>query len=80
MKSAAQSGASTTGAVPSFLTRLERVWDGEDVCALVNRTGEYRLERRFPAETRVYVGSLSTSELQELSAILDTDELRNISQ
>jgi hypothetical protein len=61
------------------LARLERLQRHEDVCALVTRSGEYHLERRYAAKLEVFVGSLSQSQLQEFEQITDTAELRNIS-
>ena len=79
LPSAAQSSSPAAEPLPSVLTRLQRVREHEDVCVLVSRDGQYRLERRLPQETRVYVGSLSPSELQGLATILNADELRKIS-
>jgi hypothetical protein len=67
-------------APPPVLARLERLQTHEDVCALVNRSGEYRLERRYAVKLEVFVGSLSPSQLQEFEQIIDTAELRNISR
>jgi len=65
---------------PPVLARLERLERHEDVCALVNRSGEYRLERRYAVKLEVFVGSLSPSQLQEFEQIIDAAELRNISR
>ncbi len=65
---------------PPVLARLERLQRHEDVCALVNRSGEYRLERRYAVKLEVFVGTLSPSQLQEFEQILNAVELRNISK
>jgi hypothetical protein len=65
---------------PPALARLERLQRHEDVCALIDRTGAYRLERRYAAKLEVFDGSLDPGELNEFNRILDTPELRNISR
>src|SRR5437763_10467429 len=79
-QSAAQSTSSVETTVHSTLTRVQHVWNDEDVCALVNADGGYRLERRFPRQTRVYVGTVTPQQLQELNAILNVEALKEISQ
>src|SRR4051812_15927188 len=63
---------------PPVLARLERLQRHEDVCALIERSGKYRLERRFAAKHEVFEGSLSPTDLEQFAAILDAAELRNI--
>src|SRR5437870_5546208 len=65
---------------PGVLARLERLQRHEDVCILVNRSGAYRLERRYAAKQQVFAGVLSGLQLDEFRTILDKDELRNISR
>lgn len=65
---------------PPVLARLERLQQHEDVCALIQRTGTYRLERRYAAKLEVFDGNLSPKELEEFNRILNSDELRNISR
>jgi hypothetical protein len=65
---------------PPVLARLERLQRQQDICALVNRSGDYRLERRYAAKIEVFVGSLSPSELQEFEQNLNAADLRNISR
>jgi hypothetical protein len=72
--------SSTASDRAPFLARVERARLGENVCVLVSPTGEYRLERQFPAKTEIFVGSLSPSELQKLERLLNADELRRLSQ
>jgi hypothetical protein len=77
----AAAGADAQGPrVGSFLARVQRVRDREDVCVLVAQDGNYRLERRFPNETRVYVGVMPPADLQGLESILGNDSLKRISQ
>jgi hypothetical protein len=52
----------------------------DDICVLINRSGYYRLERRYAAKQEVFVGSLSASDLQEFEQILNTPELHQISR
>lgn len=65
---------------PPVLARLERLQQHEDVCALIERTGNYRLERRYAARLDIFDGSLSVPELEEFNRILNDDALRNISR
>lgn len=65
---------------PPVLARLERLRQHEDVCALIERTGNYRLERRYAAKLEVFDGSLSPPELEEFNRIVNNNELRNISR
>ena len=65
---------------PPVLARLERLQRHEDVCALIERTGVYRLERRYAAKLEVYDGSLGPTALEEFNQILDATELRKISR
>ncbi len=62
------------------MVRMERVYDREDACVLLNRSGYYRLERHFPNQTKVYIGSLSGADLQKLQEMLNTPELQQLSQ
>lgn len=79
LAAAAASAQTGNPTAPGFLTRLQRVRDHEDVCVLVARDGNYRLERRFLNETHVYVGVLPYADLQGLETVLNNDRLRNIS-
>lgn len=69
---AAQSG-------PALL-RMERVQRGEAVCVLVQDDGSYRLEKLFRAKTEMYTGSLDSTRIERLRAMLDDDQLRKLSQ
>ena len=73
----AQSVSST--ADDASLARLERGRMDEDDCVVVSHTGQFRLERRFPNEVRVYEGAVSAGELQDLVNILDNKDLKRIS-
>jgi hypothetical protein len=64
---------------PPVLARLERLQQHEDVCTLIARDGNYRLERRYATKLEVFVGSLLPVELEELNRILDGTDLQNIS-
>lgn len=72
--------AQAVNAAPAYLMRMERLQQGEDVCVLMSQSGNYRLERRYPSTTRVFLGSLSPAELQQLRATLNSDSLQKLSQ
>ena len=77
------SGQSSTdiGAVaPPLVTRIERLQRHEDVCALVNREGQFRVERLYSAKTEVFAGKLSTADLEGLQQLLDSSQLKSLSQ
>jgi hypothetical protein len=63
-----------------LMVRLERVYDGENACVLLNRSGDYRLERHFSKKTEVYVGSLPAGAVQQIREILDGPQLSQLSQ
>jgi len=62
------------------MVRVERVYDGEDACVLLNRSGDYRLERHFNNQTNVYLGLLNPEDLARLQGVLDSPQLMNLSQ
>ena len=62
------------------MVRVERVYDGEDACVLLSRSGDYRLERHFPNQTKVYLGLLNPEEISRLQEVLDSPQLMNLSQ
>ncbi len=76
----AQAVTGGDNAVPAYLMRMERLRVGEDVCVLMNQSGQYRLERKYPSTTQVFLGSLSPAELQQLHATLNADGLQKLSQ
>lgn len=59
---------------------MERVQRGEAVCVLVQDDGSYRLEKLFRAKTEMYTGSLDSTRIERLRAMLDDDQLRKLSQ
>jgi hypothetical protein len=65
---------------PGFWVRMERFYDHEDVCILVNTEGNYHLERVFSNKSEVYVGSLDAATVADLTAKLDAEQLRGLSQ
>jgi hypothetical protein len=65
---------------PTYLVRIERLWEYHDVCLLVNHNGAYRLEKVYPGKTEVSAGLLSAENLEELRQLLDADPLRDLTQ
>ena len=63
-----------------LLMRAERNYDGEAACVLLNDSGNYRLERHFQRETRVYVGLLTPNELAKVRSLLQAPQLQRLSQ
>src|SRR2546430_944553 len=64
-----------------YLARLERAYLGEDEdsCALINRIGQYRFERRFPHKTDVFLGALSLEQLHSFEEMLKQESLARLS-
>ena len=60
------------------LARMERSQPGEDVCVLVSKTGDYRLEQQVRTETRVFVGRLPGPDLHSLQVLLNDNNFRAI--
>src|SRR5215469_11365064 len=68
------------GQPSGIMLRVERIYNGENACVLLNRSGDYRLERHFVHKTTVYLGVLSPQEVQEVQAVLDARPLAQLSQ
>jgi len=68
------------GQPSGIMLRVERIYDGENTCVLLNRSGDYRLERYFLHKTNVYVGLLPPQNVQEIQAVLDASPLAQLSQ
>ena len=62
------------------LVRMQRVRRDENVCVLVKRSGEYELEKIYPAKSEVYAGTLPAAGISELERSLNSDDLRRLSQ
>lgn len=58
-----------------YLARLERGQLSEDACALINRNGQYRFERRFRSKTDVFLGALSPEQLRSFEEMLNQESL-----
>lgn len=69
-----------TQSTSGLVVRIERIHDGEDACVLLNRSGDYRLERHFVRKTNVYVGTVAAAEVEEVRQWLDADQLKQLSQ
>ena len=65
---------------PQPLLRIERVREGEAVCALVQDDGTYRLEKLVRAKGDMYTGTTDADQIARLRAILADGQLKTISQ
>src|SRR6266478_4592722 len=68
-----------TTAVP-YLLRMERLRSDQDVCVLVQRDGQYHLERLHPYGIRVFEGKLPNGALASLESLLMKDRLLRLQQ
>jgi len=59
---------------------MQRVEYTDTVCVLVRQDGNYRLEQTHYRKTKVFEGSISAAELNNLWIVLNADELRTLSQ
>ena len=62
------------------MMRMEGIYDGENTCVLLNRSGDYRLERYFVYKTKVCLGVLPAQDVREIQAVLDACPLAQLSQ
>ena len=62
------------------ILRIERVQDGEAVCALISEDGGYRLEKMFQNKNEMYNGTMDISRLEHLRELLRNEQLRGFSQ
>jgi len=70
----------TAPATPQPLLRIERVREGEAVCALVRDDGTYRLEKLVRAKGDMYNGTTDADQIARLRTLLADAQLRAISQ
>jgi len=75
----AQTAPEAALARSEYLARLERGQLSEDACALINRNGQYRFERRFPNKTDVFLGALTPEQLQSFEEMLNQESLVRLS-
>jgi hypothetical protein len=75
----AQAATEVPSPASVFLARIEHGQQSEDACALVNRSGQYRFERRFPRKTDVFVGTLSQEQLRSFEEMLNQQSLVGLS-
>jgi hypothetical protein len=68
-----------TATVP-YLLRMERLRSDQDVCVLVQRDGQYHLERLHPYGIRVFEGKLRNGALASLESLLMEDRLLRLQQ
>src|SRR5215467_3728327 len=68
-----------TGAVP-YLLRMERLQSGQDVCVLIQRDGQYHLERLNPYGISIFEGKSPSGALTSLENLLKKDELFRLQQ
>jgi VWFA-related protein len=69
-------GQTSSSNASPYLLRIQHVTDGEQVCALLRRDGQYHFER----SSAVYEGALPPATLTDLQNALDTDELTHLTQ
>ena len=62
------------------ILRIERVQDGEAVCALISDDGGYRLEKMFQNKNEMYNGTMDISRLEHLRQLLRNEQLSSLSQ
>ena len=62
------------------ILRIERVQDGEAVCALISDDGGYRLEKMFQNKNEMYNGTMDISRLEHLRKLLRNEQLSGLSQ
>jgi hypothetical protein len=72
-----QAAGATT--VP-YLLRMERLRSGQDVCVLVQRDGQYHLERLHPYGIRVFEAKLPDGALASLESLLMKERLLRLQQ
>ena len=63
-----------------YLLRMERLRSDQDVCVLVQRDGQYHLERLHPYGIRVFEGKLPNGALASLESLLMKDRLLRLQQ
>lgn len=68
-----------TATVP-YLLRMEHLRSGQDVCVLVQRDGQYHLERLHPYGIRVFEGNLPHGAVASLESLLIKDRLLRLQQ
>jgi hypothetical protein len=73
-------GQSTGSSTP--LVRMERQTYDQDVCVLVRESGQFHMERLAPGmgQSRIYEGTLPDSAFSELRTLLNSDDLKNLTQ
>jgi hypothetical protein len=68
---------STSG---SYLVRMERQTREENVCMLLQKDGNFHLERIITGRPRVFEGTLPSSSVGEIEALLNADQITNLKQ
>ncbi len=63
-----------------YVVRIETFRPGEDVCVLLRGDGQYHLEKLKGEDARIFEGSIPASEIEAVEKLLNTDELRKLSQ
>jgi hypothetical protein len=73
----AQSDASAT---PSYLMRLVRAHNYENVCVLVRDDGQYHLERETAQKTEIFEGTLPPPDMHRIQHLLSAEELFDLTE
>src|SRR5258708_15156282 len=66
--------------MPHALFRMERLQPGQAICALVDESGAYRVEKLFRYKSEMYAGTRDAARVEHLRAILGNQILRKASQ
>ena len=64
----------------NYVVRIETYRPGEDVCVLLRGDGQYHLEKLKGEDARIFEGSIPVSEVEAVEKLVNTDELRKLSQ
>ena len=78
LRASDQQAVGTTAVM--YLLRMERLRSDQDVCVVVQRDGQYHLERLHPYGIRVFEGKLPSGDLASLESLLMKDRLLRLQQ
>jgi hypothetical protein len=66
--------------IPPYLARVQRTTPGNTICVLLRHDGKFHLETSHKDSTKVWEGSLSSSELLKVQRMLDSNGLPRLVQ
>jgi hypothetical protein len=76
----AQSELPTDSEISPYLLRVQRTTPGNTFCVLLRHDGQFHLETSHKDRTKVWEGSLPSSQLLKVRRMLESDGLRRLSQ